>query len=1198
MKDSIKNRKKNLLALCLSVLMLSSTAAFAACSKGDSTDSSSSSSSSSAESTAEVKDDGLIKNAGFETFDDKNAINTSNIAGWTRSVNSTTSGNASSSKAASGVIDLSTEGWKMLTGNNENYDVSTMTVAQIEAAWDKLTVKDKLAFTEKWEADNEGKDIAKELDFYVAPNIDEEDIPTIEHFDTHDKAVENGGEDTKVLMIHNEYPGSATSTYQKRGTAQKYTSSSTVTVKAGTAAKFSVWVKTKDLQSSSTAGEPQEAVGKGAYISVTHSVGGTSLDEYKVENINTEQMQDSELSNGWKQYSFLLQGSSYTDTTFSLVLGLGQGGNTYIGEYVNGYAFFDDIECEIIESDTYTESITAWKTNHAFDENTVVDFTHEGEEKVVDVSKVNRAHFAMDFSYHFSDAEDTIWTDGKATTTKTGGTSYTAEKLSSYPVGTQLAPGLSKVGGLDGSTDVKKVFNSSTEIKDEVAIKDDALTSKLYDDYFTDKDKDGNIVADPIATGKTLLLLSKKGVPYTSEMTNAFTLASEKYMAISVFVKTSEMEGATGAGITLKSNTSEEVSFASIDTTTIDPVDIGEKKDIYNGWQQYFFFVKNTSDATATLTLSFQFGPTTINTESTVDAYGKGFAAFTALQVVADMEEEIFNSAQEGTYAKILTIGEEEEEGSVFDNAIGAPTNALKEGLANPQNYKGVYSNSAYVTGNGSMDINTSKNAGLLSKEEFVKEDGYYATYDGATAPAWLKKIYNTANDVDATNAWDKVFGSNSTQPLFLYNDGTVEHAYGFLGNSTSVAANTYTVVSVRVKGTAGASAYVRLVDTNGENYEGISPYNKPLSIGGKLTYWYDDDGNICTGDPAKTHRVAFKLQPNGLYKINKNYEELYKSETMSGRQDAYFANLQAYDKKDADGNLLVAESGASHNYTNYWNNEGMDGIAYYCKEGKYYADKACKIAVEDLASVVGLEHRYEATASKNLEANVELADNAWTTVTFYLHTGDIAKNYRLELWAGKLVEGTITPNAADSYVLFDYNNPGTAEDNFTKYLDSEDYTDAATDKFEGVFSYFDTANYLRYNESLDENNIGNLYKDNYTPSANEDGIAYLYSYKKVMNADDTAVQSQSYTFFADYQYSEKAVTAAEADTEEEEDKKEESDEPQTNIWLLVSSLAIAGVLLLAIVSIIVRKVILKNRKKRVAAGYVKPTKKDKKSKK
>ena len=76
MKDSIKNRKKKLLALCLSALMLSSVTAFAACKDGNAADSSSTTSSSSA-STSEEKDTGLIKNAGFETFNEKNAINTS-----------------------------------------------------------------------------------------------------------------------------------------------------------------------------------------------------------------------------------------------------------------------------------------------------------------------------------------------------------------------------------------------------------------------------------------------------------------------------------------------------------------------------------------------------------------------------------------------------------------------------------------------------------------------------------------------------------------------------------------------------------------------------------------------------------------------------------------------------------------------------------------------------------------------------------------------------------------------------------------------------------------------------------------------------------------------------------------------------------------------------------------------------------------
>ncbi len=1169
MKDSIKNRKKHFLALCLSVMMLSSTAAFAACS--DSSTDSSSSSSSSAESTAEVKDDGLIKNAGFETFDEDDAINTS-VTGWTRSVNSSTSGSASSSKAASGIIDLSSEGKKKLMGSyyDDPETVKTLTEAQAEAVWDKLTVKDKLTYYKAWEENNEDGDIDKDLDFYESINIDLGDIPSIaDDFDTHDKAVENGGKDTKVLMLHNEYPepDSTSATYKAQGTAQKYTSSSTVTVKAGTSAQFSVWVRTQDLQSSATDGTAQEAIGKGAYISITHSVGGTSLDEYKVENIDTERMESSALTNGWAQYTFILKGSSYADTTFSLVLGLGQGGNTYRGEYVNGYAFFDDIKCDIIEDKTYDDTLQDWVSDYGFDEtNDVINFTHEGEAKVVDLSKENRNYFAMDFHGPFDPPATDVWVGvtPKATTSKVNGADI------SSIAGQNPAAALG--AGIDGSTDVTAVFDNGAAINA-------GNSATVYNEYFKD---------DTIATGKTLLLLSQKGGAYTAELAeNTFTVPAEGYLALSLFVKTSDMEGATGGGITLK-NDKTEVSFTSIDTTDVDPVDIGEKKDIYNGWQKYFFFVKNVEETEQKFTLAFHFGPTEIDPEAGKDSYHYGFAAFTDVQVRA-MDEAEYNRAQEGSYAKLVTLGEEEEEsaGSLFDSAIGAPTNALKEGLANPQNYKGVYTDSAYILGAGSKEVNTYANAGLINKEEFTKDGGYYGTASGA----WLTAIKDAATDkTSASTVWASVFGDDSTQPLYLYNDGSADQlakAYGFIGKSTSVAANSYAAVSVRVKGT-GANAYVRLINTDSSAYgDSPAPYNKTMSIGGKLTYWYDDDGNICTGDPAKkSSQVAFKLQPNGLYKANKLCVSVYGTLTEE-QKNAWYANLDAYTETDSEGNKLVAKNGASHNYTSYWNNEGMDGIAYYYKDGAFYADKAKTIPVTNLASVLPAENRrFEGTAEKSLETTIPLSSTAWTTVTFYLHTGDTAKNYRLELWSGAKSGDSITPNGANTYVIFDYNNVGTAEDNFTNLLADEDYTESATDKFESVFSYFDTANYLRYNKNLDEAKIGNLYEENYTPSSYEDGIAYLYK--------ETTTER---TFFADYQYSEKTVAAsAEEDAEEEENTSNEED-GDTNIWLLASSLAIAGVLLLAIVSIVVRKLVVKSRKKRAAQSSVKKAKKDKKSK-
>ena len=1166
MKDSIKNRKKKLLALCLSALMLSSLAAISAC-KDEGTDSSSSSSSSSAVSSEE-KDTGLIKNADFNFVDEKNVFNTS-VSGWTRSVNSTTSGSALSSKAASGVLDLDEDAWKDLTGSYySNPDqVKALTEAEAEAVWDNLTTRDKLLYYKTWKAKDENKNltISKELEFYESFNIDYDDIPQIERFATHHTAAEIEAieEDTgkdfndyKVLMIHNQYPEpSSSNTYKDQGTAQKFTSSSTVTVKAGSAAEFSVWVRTQDLRSSATDGHGQEAVDKGAYISITHSVGGKSLDAYKVENINTETMDEGELSNGWKKYTFLLQGSSYTDTTFSIVLGLGQGGFSDRGEWVNGYAFFDDIECETISNATYTARLAEL----GIDANDIIGFEHTGDEKIVNVAKdVTKDCFALDFYSEFSDADHILSNvAAKATTSKVAN-----ENVSSL-AGANPAPWLN--GGFDGTNDVNKVFANAEEINTLATSTNNQYLASVYNNYFKDNEFAQN--------KQILLMMSANGVAYTVDSNDpiAFEVNNEevKYLAISFYVKTSDMQGYTGAGITLVDGINK-TSFSSLDTSAIEAVKIDDNDDVYEGWQQCFFFVENASeDPTTTFNLSFNFGPTAITQSASADSYHPGFAAFTDFNVYAMTEDE-YAAAKNGTYAKLVSVmGDKEDEtksSSGFDSTAGVPVNAIENGLAHLQSYKGVYSDSAYVTGglNDSAAYNTHENAGLISQEYFTAEDGYFAT----GTQKWLTGIKALAPTAQsAQEVWNTVFGSDCIRPLLIWNDGSNQgKAYGYIGASTNVAKNTYTAVSVRVKVSAGAVANIHLIDTDQDKFD------TNLSIGRNLTYWYDEDGNVCTGDPAeKATQVAFKLQSNGLYKANKNWDG-YKDEY----KDLWFANLNAYTKTDAEGNKLVAEGGASHDYSNHWNNEGLDGIAYYYNKAdkEYYADRALTIHVSNLADVAQLAPRYEAidANAQQFHATVTDTKGEWKIVTFYIHTGDTEKNYRLEVWSG---DRSGAGNPDNSYVIFDY-SPVDATKNFDTLLASLKEEVDENDMFEGVFSYFDTAHFLRYNAQLDEKGNGNLYKENY-PADPAEGVAYLK-----YETDD------EYTVFADYQYSEKAVEAAPVEDEDTSSDSSSDAETDTNIWLLISSLSIAIILVFAVISIFVRKIVKKIRKNRAAQASLK----------
>ncbi len=1145
MKDSIKNRKKKLLALCLSVMMLSSVTALAACKDtGNSTDSSSSS------TTEEVKDDGLIKNAGFETFDEDNALNTS-VTGWTKATTSITGSNALSSKAASGIIDLDKAAWHNLAGSN--VDVSTLTEATAKAQWDDLTVKDKLDYYDSWKEQNSGKKINEKLDFYESMNIDSGDIPTLAHFDTHDGAAKaneslaEGAEkkDTKVLMIHNQYPEtSSNNVYKALGTGQQYTSSSTVTVKAGSSAKFSVWVKTAELQSSATDGSIQDAVDKGAFISVTHSVGGKTMDVYKIENINTKGVTEN---NGWKQFSFYLKGSSYVDTTFNLVLGLGQGSMNYRGEYVNGYAFFDDIQCETITNDEYDRLLLENAPDHS------VTFADEGEDKIVDAYAGDKDVFALNFYGDFADLD--VLSGATAKLTETDG--YTSGKQDNP------APWLS--GGKNTDKDVAKVFANATDMKNGVGVTDEAQKAelaKLYDKYFKED--------AAFANEQTLLLMSANGAAYTATTTNEIGFTSSDYLAISFFVKTSNVAEYVGAGVTLVDG-KNKTAFASVDTSDMEAIKVNDEK-LYGDWQRYLFFVENTSESSATtFTLEFTYGATSIEVDKQADSYYAGFAAFTGFEI-RSMDKAEYKSAQSNSNAKLVSVNgdkpEEVSEGTSFDSALATPTTALKEGLATPQKYLGVTFDSAYLGGSNTQQPNENANAGLISKKYFTEVDGYFDTAAGTAGYAWLDGVKAATTETTADKVWNAVFG-NSTQPLLMYNaaDERANAAYGFIGTSTTLAANTYTAVSVRVRGTG--KAYIRLVDTDASNYAEFTAYNETLSVGGYLTFWYNDDGNVCTGDPEdKATQVAFKLQTNGLYKANKRGWDGY--EALADK-DAWYANLSAYTEKDENGNLLVAKGGAKHDYNDHWNNAGMNGIAFYYNKdnGGYYADEGLKVPVIDLASVAGLTHRTEATSAEGyaLEAEITAVKEDWTTVTFYVHTGDKAKSYRLEVWnGGKDGKG----NDAGSYLVVDANNPGAAESNFTSLL--EEYKDevSAENKFESVFSYFDTASFLRYNKELDENKLGNLYEDNYTPSAQESGIAYL-KYE----------ESKYVTVFVDYQYSEKTVAASEVEEDVEEEETEDTD-PETNVWLLASSLAIAGVLILAIVSILIRKVFLKGRKKSV----------------
>ena len=1156
------SRRKKLLALFLSMMMLSSAgAAFASCSDDDDSDSSSTTEETEEEKTA---DDGLIKNAGFETFstnDGANLIGTS-VSGWSR----TTVGKVSS-KAASGIVD--TASWDDLTKSNlGDLKAAELTEEQAAAKWESMSARDKLEYYEAWEdnEDNDDSDI-EDLDFYESFNIEKDDLPLYKDADGNHSPVANPGthwtesdedytankDNTKILMIHNEY---SSTDYTKFGTAQKFTSSSTVTVTAGTSAQFSVWVKTSNLETTTSQGDAQDAIDKGAFIRITNTLGGTTLDPVEVMNIDTSGVTEN---NGWVQYKFLLQGSSYADATFTIVLGLGQGESNR-ADYVNGYAFFDDIQCETVRNLDETVVESNYK---------VVKLSYDADEKVFNAADKDAPNaIALDLYEIGSNTGDYLtnnnnWDIKDTREESTNGTFYTS--LSGVE-GVTVEPGL----GFSNKDDQGNLIDE-IKIYDNMSAMNGSRNEYLqlvYDNYFKD--------AEYLQNEKILLLLSVSGAAYTAEYTPTLSLKADGYYAISFYVKTSDMSGYTGAGATVTNKaTGETHSLSSIDTSSIEGVDIGSgdnlKEDIYDGWQQCFFFLKNDTDETLEYTLSLSFGPTTI-IGSTATSYKTGFAAFANFETF-ELTEDAYEYATSGTYAKLVALeGEETAAGNGgFDSEVSVGSK-IEDGYANLKNYKGVTPDSAYLNStNTGLDINTLATAGLLSKDELTDEDGNENT-DYTNILANLGATSGTNEE-----RWNSIFGGSerigtATKPLVIYNK--TEQAYGFIGTSTSVS--DYTAVSVYVKASVDATATVYLTDMDDED-------KNTLSIGRNQTYWYDSNGNICAKDPTldsfnAKKDVAFKLQSNGLYKVNTSWSGASKVADAN----AYYANMSVY-SKDGDGNYVVADGGVSYDYTDKWRNDGNDGIAFYYNKdnGKYYADSAMTAGYEvnDLSAIEGLA-RYEKETAKELSVTVK-GTGKWVRVSFFLSPGDETKNYRLEVWSGTR-DGS-TKNAANSYVIFDaYSDATLDESGFADNIkERKDDTTATSTYFEGVFSFYDTDKFLRYDETADDNGVGDSYTS-YDATSYTSDIAYL----NYVNADKSV-----YEVYANYSLSEITVTADVAEEETEEEEEEEDSDSETNVWLLVSSIAVAGVLLLAIVLLAVRKIASKLRKKRGSNALTKPVK-------
>lgn len=1142
--DPKKFRRRSLTALTLALSASLTLGVLAACTTPDNT------TEDEEEETTSQTDTQKIRNGNFEFYsemdveDKKEKLDLiSSPTSW-----SFTSGSPTSD-TTSGIID--TAEWNYLSASGR----ALTSVADAYAHWndDEVTAYDRLKFLDEFEDEIDDLDSdsaeAKLFDEFTY-SIDYEDVEYLSEISKAPTPRTDAAEgETGVLMIHNHRTSDSV-----LGTGQYYTSSTSISLDAGTSAKISVWVRTDDLTHYSSENEETAVLGNaGAYIRINQTVGGTTLDPVYIENIST---------NGeWKEFTIYVRANSFTSSSFTVVLGLGQGSSDNRLGYVNGYAFFDDVSCEVL-------------TSAAFDDAAATGIcTIDDEDDAKRFEGKTFSSVKIDLDADLGSADDLAITKADAAITKDpdGGKSnvvYNGPYADDYA-------------------------KTVTAAELATATASNSYLKNIYDTDFAGSFPFAN--ADENMT--VVMLMSVSSAPYTAT-SDVYTLGAKKHMIVSFWVKTSKI-GGTGASATLVDG-ENRTQIAAFDSTTVATVDIDdETKDIYNGWVQCFFFVSNETDSAKQFTIEFSYGPTDVaSAEQT--AYDDGYAAFTNFEVLADVNAKYIDYASTDSYAVKATLTGAVDNDSAFDQA-GVDTNRdIRNTLAPTANFTAVPNASKSIV-TGGVENTDPTTYGLYTGLLNAKYAANYSAVSGSAA--WSGALTALADSNSYTDSslseaelwWAKIFGDYNAddtrassrvanQPLVVLNTSSeAVNSYGFLSGSLSVAASSYQRISMRVKLSEGATATFYLIDTSDVK----KGYNDPLTPTlPTVTFWYDDNGNIVKGDPTASGfnsrtDVLFYRADNGLY---------YKAD---GDTSVYYANLKNYTADEATGDLLAVDA------------EGNTTIAFYCNEGKYYAyrtetsrgqyeysqevlDLYDSLTDEQKADPDYVRYNYVASDMNNYASVITVkgtAENAgkWVDVTFYVHTGNTAKDYRLEVWAGSrdftvAEDGTVSQTGtkipANSYFFFDNYTSTDVSSNYDALLseavdDLKDAHNVATDEnlpsdyaLYYTYTFYDAKDFLRYDKSLDEEELGNPY-GSYKQSAYSEGIAWLLS-----------ETDEGTTLFLDFAATD--VTVEADDLTSDDDTTTDTDETpagETNVWLIISSGVLAFALVFAIVAIIVRRV-------------------------
>lgn len=589
---------------------------------------------------------------------------------------------------------------------------------------------------------------------------------------------------TKVLMIANK-----TATAGK-GTAQRFTSTKTLTLYPGQYAQVSVWVKTYELTTL------MDTKDFGAYISLSSmSVGSVSKENFVVKYINTYGQ--------WMKYTINVAGSDYATTSYKVVLGLGNGSKDITSEYVEGYAFFDNVTYKTLTKEEYeaTESTTNKTVNFYTKNGSEETFSEDTSEMKILANQV------------FASKEDVKKNDAE-----------TGDKYSEY------------------TANLNFLRNGYAQLAVEGSAKKNDVYDRQHDSSFGNADvglKAWNAIGDvtngieypfdPATPTVYFNFANPASYTFTSDK---FTLAAGQYQRITFWTKVNLNNKAAKAFTINVVDTTADGKYTTT-TTVKESLETSDMtNESYGDWIKYTVVVSNTFAKEGSsyakdryFYLEFNFGPTTNTTDILDFPTGYAFVSnFEYSYLSADDYKQVYTS--DSNYKAVALSADMQSSSFVETKESYKFTYPFFEDITNVASedvtgYLGFVGNSLKVGGTEENKFTQEETkAGVINTKylDNYVASGLFTAAEKASLEAWLENVD---------------LGDNQyLQPLIIKNSAPA--AYGFQQSSSSTfAANSIYEVTVKLMILGeNTNAYVYLTD--GDNSSDF----KVLKIsGGKNEY-------------------------------------------------------------------------------------------------------------------------------------------------------------------------------------------------------------------------------------------------------------------------------------------------------------------------------------------------------------------------